>query len=201
MAREFRIEGDRLNPAVAIFFGAYVFVVCLVLLNVVVAVLLDQFINTMSMEKEQESEEKDKEKRIENGIQDLTGSLDPLMVSLSKFSSDDELQELIDSLFEVIDADQNGELDFEEARLGFDRLVSKNALDVEEWGRLTQGLLEDGHLSEAGFSEAMRRELSAYTQRQIVNAMGVASNVRVCVCKCVCVCVCVRVCVCVCVCL
>ena len=140
MAREFRIEGDRLNPAVAIFFGAYVFVVCLVLLNVVVAVLLDQFINTMSMEKEQESEEKDKEKRIENGIQDLTGSLDPLMVSLSKFSSDDELQELIDSLFEVIDADQNGELDFEEARLGFDRLVSKNALDVEEWGRLTQGL-------------------------------------------------------------
>eukprot|EP00802_Teleaulax_amphioxeia_P029862 Tamp_32145.p1 GENE.Tamp_32145~~Tamp_32145.p1 ORF type:complete len:106 (+),score=32.96 Tamp_32145:136-453(+) len=94
----------------------------------------------MSMEKEQESEEKDKEKRIENGIQDLTGSLDPLMVSLSKFSSDDELQELIDSLFEVIDADQNGELDFEEARLGFDRLVSKNALDVEEWGRLTQGL-------------------------------------------------------------
>jgi Ca2+-binding EF-hand superfamily protein len=140
VAREFRIEGDRLNPAVAIFFGAYVFVVCLVLLNVVVAVLLDQFINTMSMEKEQESEEKDKEKRIENGIQDLTGSLDPLMVSLSKFSSDDELQELIDSLFEVIDADQNGELDFEEARLGFDRLVSKNALDVEEWGRLTQGL-------------------------------------------------------------
>ena len=140
MAREFRIEGDQLNPAVAIFFGAYVFVVCLVLLNVVVAVLLDQFINTMSMEKEQESEEKDKEKRIENGIQDLTGSLDPLMVSLSKFSSDDELQELIDSLFEVIDADQNGELDFEEARLGFDRLVSKNALDVEEWGRLTQGL-------------------------------------------------------------
>ena len=139
MAREFRIEGDRLNPAVAIFFGAYVFVVCLVLLNVVVAVLLDQFINTMSMEKEQESEEKDKEKRIENGIQDLTGSLDPL-VSLSKFSSDDELQELIDSLFEVIDADQNGELDFEEARLGFDRLVSKYALDVEEWGRLTQGL-------------------------------------------------------------
>ena len=128
----------------------------------------DEFINTVSGEKALEAVELEREQRIAEGIQDLKDPRDPLMASLSKFSTQGELRGMIDDLFDVFDENKNGELDVEEMHAGLEKLVSRK-LDSDAWGFPPGGIIDRD-----AFAAIMRNELRQYTQRQIVNAMGSA---------------------------
>ena len=130
----------------------------------------DEFINTVSGEKALEAVELEREQRIAEGIQDLKDPRDPLMASLSKFSTQGELRGMIDDLFDVFDENKNGELDVEEMHAGLEKLVSRK-LDSDAWGFPPGGIIDRD-----AFAAIMRNELRQYTQRQIVNAMGSESN-------------------------
>eukprot|EP00802_Teleaulax_amphioxeia_P006094 Tamp_06098.p1 GENE.Tamp_06098~~Tamp_06098.p1 ORF type:complete len:740 (-),score=154.68 Tamp_06098:113-2332(-) len=176
VAREFRRESDgMLNPLVALFFAAYVFVVGLVLINIVVAVLLDEFISTVAHEKEQELKELEDQQLARDGILRLAGPMDHLLKHLCKFTTHDELLQMINDLFGLIDTNSNGAVSFDEASEALANL--KVRMDVDEWNAMTAGLLnERNELGREGFSLMLRRQLKAYTQRQVVNAMGSQSN-------------------------
>ena len=57
------------------------------LVNIVVAVLLDEFISTVAQEKASEAEEQERAERMRQGIIDLKGPLDAVLRLLAKFSS------------------------------------------------------------------------------------------------------------------
>lgn len=141
------------------------------LVNIVVAVLLDEFISTVAQEKASEAEEQERAERMRQGIIDLKGPLDAVLRLLAKFSSETELAQMIDELYDVLDADQSGLISYSEAQEGFRKLHA--TMDLEEWKTLTDGLrTEEGELDRKMFGVMMRQQLKEYTQRQIVNAMG-----------------------------
>ena len=142
-------------------------------MNIVVAVLLDEFISTMSQEKAQEAEEHKTHRRekLAGGVLTLTGPLDPMLKHLCKFTTHDELMQMIDDLFGRIGFHSNGAVNFEETSLSLHK--NKVHIDEDDWQAMTAGLLDDhNNLDGVAFSVIIRRQLKTYTQRQIVNAMG-----------------------------
>ena len=95
----------------ALFFVSYVLVVGVVLMNIVVAVLLDEFISTVAAEKAnaraEEQEMRDKEKVV-NSIAE--GPLDALVRSLLAYTTKDDLHRRIFNLYQRVDLDQSGNL-------------------------------------------------------------------------------------------
>ena len=95
------------------------------LLNVVVAVLLDEFISSVEREKQ-------KERRIhdhEISKRKITGCQDPLTSELITFVDDEDLQERIDIIWTRLDFDNDGKLGFEEFQVRVMMLV-RNCLPV-----------------------------------------------------------------------
>ena len=84
------------------------------MLNVVVAILLDEFIATVTQEKE-EAERLAKEERDRRKI---TGSLDAVAAELMMFENQKDLDAKISALFLKLDEDASGGLTFEELSIG-----------------------------------------------------------------------------------
>ena len=82
-----------------------------VLMNIVVAVLLDEFISVVAAEKAnaraEEQEKRDKEKVV-NAIAE--GPLDALVRSLLAYTTKDDLHRRIFNLYQRVDLDQSGNL-------------------------------------------------------------------------------------------
>ena len=95
---------------IAFFFISYFMINSVMMLNVVVAILLDEFIATVTREKEAEEKiiHDEKERRKVNGC------LDPLTETLLNFDSEADLKDKIDAIFALLDVDGSGGLDFEE---------------------------------------------------------------------------------------
>ena len=125
----------------------------------------------MAHEKALEVDELERAERMRDGIVDLKGPLDAVLRPLAKFSSSTELAEMINELYDVLDADQSGLISFNEAQSGFIKLHAM--MDIEEWMMLTQGLRsQKGEIDRKMFGVMMHQQLKAYIQRQIVNVMG-----------------------------
>jgi len=88
------------------------------LLNVVVAVLLDEFIATVVREKEAHALRVE----AENDKRRIKGVLDPLTQKLCAFEDGENLLERIDDLWKRLDSDGSGGLDYKEFREGLKRL-------------------------------------------------------------------------------
>eukprot|EP00960_Hanusia_phi_P077848 768748-Hanusia_phi.AAC.3 len=86
----------------------------LVLTNIVVAVLLDEFIAYVSREKEQIESKKEQEREAEWMEKKVTGVLDPLTHSLTHFNDNEDLTNKIKTTFDRLDVDKSGGLTFEE---------------------------------------------------------------------------------------
>ena len=97
---------------VFLFFVSYVFIAPVVLLNVVVDVLLDEFIKFIAQEKEGER----RLKEIENEKKRIVGCLDPLTKTLVTFEDTEDLMNKIDDIYLRLDEDDSGGLVFEEFR-------------------------------------------------------------------------------------
>ena len=98
------------DPGVAFFFVSYILINSIMLLNVVVAVLLDEFISSVTRAKEEEKRLAD----LEIQKRKVSGCLDPLTSELITFADDDDLQERIDIIWTKLDVDNDGALGYEE---------------------------------------------------------------------------------------
>jgi voltage-gated sodium channel len=108
------------DPNVALFFVSYLLINSMMLLNVVVAVLLDEFISCV----EQAKEEVRRLEALEIEKRKVKGCLDPLTNELITFVDDEDLQERIDVIWTTLDFDNDGKLGFEEFQVIVMMLVS-----------------------------------------------------------------------------
>ena len=95
------------------FFVSYMLLVSMVIVNVVLATLLDEFLKAASSERNLAAMgaiAASEKKRLDN----LTSSLDPLLLSWAQESDSLEvLGNKIEALFQSLDVDGSGELDYE----------------------------------------------------------------------------------------
>ena len=90
---------DETDHAVAFFFVSYVLIGGTVLINIVLTVLLDEFLKAVALEKEKADEVLE----AEHEACRIAGVLDPLIESMSHFTDNNDLTQNIATTFTVID--------------------------------------------------------------------------------------------------
>ena len=97
-------NGGIVSPVPVIFFVSYMLLAAIVLINIIIAVLLDEFLTTMSKSRNEiEAEE------VLDDNPSLEGhSLDPLMAVLAQFQSSTDLLESIKGIYIRLDEDGSG---------------------------------------------------------------------------------------------
>ena len=158
--------------SIAIYFVTYYALATVVLLNVVVAVLLDEFITSMR----EEEEELAAEERQLRELGRYRGVLDPVTASLCVFEDKSHLCHQIDQLYERLDLDGNGGVDFEELQKGMGRLpggfkvhITRDDFDViTQQGEL---LGPGGEFDKSQFRDMMLGEMLRYSHRKVMNML------------------------------
>eukprot|EP00960_Hanusia_phi_P058911 764013-Hanusia_phi.AAC.1 len=161
---------------VATFFVSYALLAGVFLINVVVAVLLDEFISSLQAGKDAAQAAKVEEEDRKKKARRSGGVLDPLTAHLSHFVSEKDLTSRISETYERLDTDGSGGLNFEEFQKGLKKLPTSSPIHLLEDDY--EILTENGKLcntqKEFGsdqFQEIMREELKRYSQRVLANAM------------------------------
>ena len=145
---------------------SYILVVGTVLLNVVLAVLLDEFLKAQ----DQQKQETLMLVRTNDGTNHFCGALDPFLKYLSEFHNSDEMPMRIEEAFNLLDYNNTGVVDFLKAKVGLQRLKfnPKVKLLEEDWRDITNHgkLCGDDHtLTSHQFFEVMRNQVTLYVQR------------------------------------
>ena len=130
VARSLYLPGDngvkKTDPAIAFFFVSYVLIGNILLLNVVVAVLLDEFLANVQREKERAAALVE----AEASKQRITGVLDPITSTLTNYQDADDLAETMDTVYKRLDADGSGGLNFDEFKEGIRRLPGTSRIHM-----------------------------------------------------------------------
>ena len=133
LVKELQATGNewdgRLAASVWPFFIFYYFFSSIVLFNIIVAILLDEFICAASV---------DKFARRTHVQTEMP--LDPILEILSGFSMPSELHLSISTLFTLFDSDVQGSISFVKMRQGLERLAGDNecaCLSGEDWDVIT----------------------------------------------------------------
>lgn len=134
----------------------------MILFNIVVAILLDEFIHCAASEK--------KARQMEL-YKSLEMPLDPLLKVLSTFSTPLELNECTTDIFVLLDEKDRGLLTFTEFEEGLQNLnlARPIQLSAEDWYILTDyGELCNKHdeISLDGFKQLLRNQMSTYILRR-----------------------------------
>ena len=77
----------------------------IVLVNIVVAVLLDEFIASVTREKEEHEKQLKQQKELEAKASRISGVLDPLLLTISSFNDSLDLSKRISHMYNSLDAD------------------------------------------------------------------------------------------------
>eukprot|EP00961_Rhodomonas_salina_P089110 1198427-Rhodomonas_salina.2 len=85
-------------------------------MNVVIAVLLDEFITSVAKDKAEERMKKEDDEASEVAV------LDPLLASLVAFNTSKDLSDRIKAIYQVLDSDESGGLSYSEFADGLRRL-------------------------------------------------------------------------------
>jgi hypothetical protein len=159
----------------AFFFVSFILIESVMLLNVVVAVLLDEFVATVTRAKEAqerfEAEEQDKRK--------VKGVLDQLTKNLEAFEDRDDLFRKINGLYDALDEDGSGGLNFEEFQQGLMNMISTLHLTRDDFDVITENgkfLGANSEFNSQQFQEMMKGELWRYSRRQINNVLMVTGD-------------------------
>jgi len=139
----------------------------LVLVNIIIAVLLDEFLTTMAKSRAITAEENSKETDTD------THYLDPLMEVLSRFQSIDDLIESIELIFTRLDADGSGTVGFFEMSDGLNGILPniylslENLMDLQETLKPAEEFSADGfELSHQEFRTVCVSHLKDYLLRE-----------------------------------
>ena len=159
---------------IALFFVSYVLIVGIVLMNIVVAVLLDEFITTVEREK-QDKAHAEELKAMEDRVSHAP--LDPVIETLINFVTVEDLKTKIADLYERFDPDESGTVDLDEINHGLRklplprpvRLSPEDYEEITEYGRWTSA---DGELTANNFEGMIMTQLRRYTRRKMVEAMA-----------------------------
>ena len=175
------VERNPEMPAVLLhlFFVLVFLMIGVVLMNVVIAILLDEFLTTVAKEKLLQR----KREMIEKSRSNITiGSdrrqpLDPLLAGLVTFTTEEDLLSKIGAIYEAMDLDESGSMSLEELNAGLKlfSLGQQVQLSTEDWDILGEDgkfLNADGEMGPAGFQDMILRQLRMYTNRQIAMVMN-----------------------------
>jgi hypothetical protein len=183
------VEPEHIDLDVAMFFVSYIFIAGIVLFNVVVAVLLDEFIKFIGVEKERERAERE----LQLDKMQVKGCLDPLTKTLALFEDEKDLIRKIEFIYDQLDADDSGGLNYDEFCFGLEScdLVCKSLdhhdeseepqrihLTHDDFDILTENgkLLSGGEFNRQQFTQMMIGELKRYSERQIKKCTLLSSN-------------------------
>ena len=139
------------------FFVSYIIVAGYFLLNIVVAVLLDEFVSSVTGEREAAAKAKDSNARI-FGL----NQLDPLMKSFATFQSHADLKKRVRNIFNLLDTDKSGFLNYrkwQEGSLLLD-LTPPIIFSSEDWDNLIKSSVPGGdskNVSMANFETVIDR--------------------------------------------
>ena len=167
----------------ALFFVSYVMIVGVVLMNIVIAVLLNDFISMVEHEKaearHQELERKEKERLLNSSGE---GPLDKLITGLLNFTTQDDLRRRIFNLYQRLDLDDSGAIDLNELNAGLRKLDPNGSamhLSQDDFNVLTNGralLNEDGEVTPSNFETMMLTQIKGYSHRKIQAALARAMH-------------------------
>ena len=171
------LQRDGIRSAwVACFFVSYMLIVGTILVQIVVAVLLDEFMNCVAKEKEDMKAAKD---AIENAHKrPIPGPLDPLLETILDYTTTEDLNNKIDFCFAKLDLSENGAVSLEEFNEGLKRMLPsdiKVKMKDADWNFITDnGKLcdKDGEISREQFRTIMLQQFNLYTRRRVVTSMG-----------------------------
>ncbi len=162
------------DATVATFFLSYILIVVIVVANVVLAVLIEEFLLAASKEKY--------ERFMETHTSDGSASqyfspIDPLLQYFAASYDSHELSGRIEEVFGLIDADRNGDLNFGEMRDGLYSLNLSPRIKIteEDWQIITlDGLLasDENTLSLDQFEHVIRNQITLYVQRMACKTMA-----------------------------
>ena len=127
-------EPNQTDADVALFFVSFILIGSVMLLNVVVAILLDEFIATVTRAKEAE----DRMVTFELEKRKVKGCLDQLTRSLITFEDQHDLHSKIGELYEHLDEDGSGGLNFEEFQQGLMNMISTISITRDDFDVITE---------------------------------------------------------------
>ena len=119
------LGGDEIDTKTVVFFVSFIMIVSIVVVNVIVAVLLEGFISSIHASEERQLLMQNHQRQNR-----LASAFDPLLATLANFSSTQHLRSQLDILFSLWDVDDNGTVDFEEIRTGLKKLGYTPAMDI-----------------------------------------------------------------------
>ena len=161
MARSL-FDESKTDVSVVFFFVAFMLIASVILLNVVVAVLLDEFILSVTNAKEHQ----ERLDAMEAERRKVTGCLDPLTNSLVTFEDEEDLAAKIHDIFCKLDEDGSGGLGFEEFRQGLRDGLGLNNIHMsrEDFDIVTQNglFLSQSEFHSRQFQEMMKVLLPLY---------------------------------------
>jgi voltage-gated sodium channel len=166
-----------LDPTAVIFFVSFMLVGNLVLINIVIAVLLDEFLTTLSRSRDETSRAAGLERSIAE-----SHVLDPMLEVLSQYRSRADLRQSIVALFERMDSDASGYVGFEEMTQMFSMQQMNIYFSQEDWDEICvqhianqDGLPRNG-LSPSEFEKMIMHQLKLYHFRHINRAIVGGEN-------------------------
>jgi hypothetical protein len=165
-------EDGTVDPGVLIYLFVSVLVLLWVALQVVLAVLLDNFIAATA----HEDNVMRKGELLEANAANLnTGGLEPLLMEMLKlFDTSEQLGRGIKKLFHHIDYNNTGTIDFEKMHQGVKKLETSPQIIMsrEDWKILTgdgANCNENGEMNIAHFEFMMRSQVKSYVQRNLTD--------------------------------
>eukprot|EP00960_Hanusia_phi_P003962 116421-Hanusia_phi.AAC.1 len=165
----FRPDGT-VDVGTVAFIYSYVLIVVIVLLQVLVAVLLENFFTAARNEKAKIYEEFDKSEvsKLQNPLENLLGTLSV------QFSTQEDLDERMEMLFRMFDKDRGGTLSFEELSEGLHRMFPQsNRLSEDEYFIFSGGHAE---LTAEQFREQLWKELKSHWLKKIADTAMMFDN-------------------------
>jgi len=166
-------ESGQMNAGVVVFCVSFIVIVNWTLLQVSVAILLDNFVTATSMEEKGAAQDLIASHRTRTEL----NSLDPLLCFFADhFDTNCDLSTRILHLYQVLDVDQNGTLDFQEIMIGLRKIecsprINLSLEDLEKYTADAGLDPKHGVLSLKDFEAVMRNQLKEYAQRSITDAM------------------------------
>ena len=151
---------------------SFMIIVSWTLLNVVVAVLLDNFTQAADAEKQLKVALKVKNE----GRTPVTYAIDRLLESLSHFETSEDLSQNIQLLFQVLDVNDSGTISFTELQNGLAHFTVEPSINIsrDDWNSMTEnGAITDalGEVDVEVFEAMIRHQLKMFVQRKVGNAI------------------------------
>ena len=157
-----------MNFWAALYFTTFLVLSSVILLNIVMAVLVDEFVRSVEREKQADRLEHMADLSAQSC---LLNTLDPLLRELCISSPNlDAINGRIADLFRFCDVDESGDINYQEFRDGLRKLPFDLPFSAEDWDIFASCGEE---LSAPMFLEAMQQQLNLYIHRLFLRTIEV----------------------------